>query len=316
MNKIAILLLITLVGIGNATFSHAAEEQEKAILVTGASSGIGLKVTEMLAANGYVVYAGARKEADLKRLEAMDNVESIRLDVTKQDEIAAAVKTVEAKGRGLYGLINNAGIVILGPLIEVPVDELQWQMDVNVLGPYRVTQAFAPLIIASKGRISTTGSISGILSGNMFGQYSMSKHAIEAFTDSLATEMERFGVKVSVVEPGNFKSNIGQTFAKRYASKEYLSADSAYAQDMESLTSRLATFSDAKDPAAVAEAFLHAMSADQPKRRYMVTPNKNQADFTLSQAMREMLQLNQDQEYSLSMDELKAMLEKVASELP
>lgn len=316
MNRIVLLLLITMVSLSCASQSLASAEPKKAILVTGASSGIGLKITETLSANGFVVYAGARKEADLKRLEAMDNVESIRLDVTKQNEIDAAVKTVEAKGRGLYGLINNAGIVILGPLIEVPVEELQWQMDVNVYGPYRVTQAFAPLIIASKGRISTTGSISGILSGSLFGQYSMSKHAIEAYTDSLATEMDRFGVKVSVVEPGNYKSNIGQTFAKRYAKKDYLGEDSAYLEDMEGLTARLTASSVAKEPVAVAEAFLHAMSAEQPKRRYMVTPNKNQADYTLAQAMREMLQLNQGQEFSLSTDELKALLDKVASELP
>jgi NAD(P)-dependent dehydrogenase (short-subunit alcohol dehydrogenase family) len=273
MNKILLSLMLIFFSTMIST-GHANDKAQQAVLVTGASSGIGLQITKTLADNGYLVYAGARKEDDLKRLEAMDNVESVRLDVTKQAEIDAAVKTIEAKGRGLYGLVNNAGIVVLGPLIEVPIEELQWQFDVNVYGPYRVTQAFAPLIIASKGRISTTGSISGILSGDMFGHYSMSKHAIEAYTDSLASEMARFEVQVSVIEPGNYKSNIGENFAKRFASKDYLPEGSAYASDLEQLMSRMSAAGEQKEPIAVADAVLHALSAEKPKRRYMVTPNK------------------------------------------
>ena len=105
------------------------------VLVTGASSGIGLRMTEVLSQNGFIVYAGARSDDDLARLEAMDNVESIRLDVTIESDIVAAVDTVTEKGRGLYGLINNAGVAIFGPMSEVPLEQLEFQMDVNVLGP-------------------------------------------------------------------------------------------------------------------------------------------------------------------------------------
>lgn len=294
---------------------HEKELPQKAILVTGASSGLGAKITETLAANGFLVYATARKDADLKRLNEMDNVESIRLDVTKQEQIDAAVEYVREQGRGLYGLVNNAGVVILGPLTEVPVEEMEFQMDVNVTGPYRVTQAFAPLIIESKGRITTTGSISGILAGNMFGIYAMSKHAIEAYTDSLATELARFDVKVSVVEPGNFKSNIGGTFAKRYAEKGYLKEGSAYLKDMEALTARMDSAETAKEPTPVAEAVLHAMTSDRPKLRYMVTPSARSADVTIRQSLREMLQLNQDQEFTFDRDTLIKMMDEVAAEL-
>lgn len=293
----------------------AADTEPKAILVTGASTGIGLRITEVLAENGYIVYAGARKEADLKRLDAMDNVESVRLDVTVQEEIDAAVKFVEDKGRGLHGLVNNAGILVLGPMTEVPIDELEWQFDVNVYGPYRVTQAFAPMIIENKGRITTTGSISGILSGTMFGQYSMSKHAIEAFTDSLASEMARFDVKVSVVEPGNYKSKIGQTFYERLKKKGYWSEGSPYADEWDSMTARLGAESQAKDPKEVADAVLHAMSAEKPKLRYMVTPNEGQAHFTVGRAMQEMLELNHDQPYSLSRDQLVQLLDSQLEKL-
>jgi NAD(P)-dependent dehydrogenase (short-subunit alcohol dehydrogenase family) len=161
-----LLLLAFLPAIG------AAQDAQKAVLITGASTGIGRNMAETLAAEGHFVYAGARKQADLDELNAIDNIQAIRLDVTVQEEIDAAVETIKSEGRGLYGLINNAGVLVAGPLIEIDEEDLQFQMDVNVFGPYRVTKAFAPLIIESKGRISTTGSISGILSGPFFGAYS------------------------------------------------------------------------------------------------------------------------------------------------
>jgi len=102
-------------------FSSAQAENnpaQKAILVTGASSGLGRAMTEMMASNGYFVYAGARKDKDMQELNAIENVQAVRLDVNKQDEIDAAVKTITNAGRGLYGLVNNAGVVVLSPLIE------------------------------------------------------------------------------------------------------------------------------------------------------------------------------------------------------
>ena len=117
----------------------------RAVLVTGASSGIGRTTAEYLAAHGFFVYAGARKQADLDALNELENVQAIRLDVNIQEEIDAAVETVRAEGRGLYAVINNAGVVILAPLVEVSEEDLAFQMNVNVFGPYRVTKAFAPI---------------------------------------------------------------------------------------------------------------------------------------------------------------------------
>ncbi len=194
---------------------------QRAVLVTGASTGIGRKITEVLAANSHFVYAGARKQSDLDALNQIENVRSIRLDVTVQEEIDAAVETIQNGGRGLHGLVNNAGVFLGGPLTEVTEEELKWMFDVNVFGVYRVTQAFAPLIIESKGRITMIGSISSILSYPMFTQYSMSKHAIEAFADGLAEEMERFDVQVSIIEPGNYISKITNTALNRMADKGY-----------------------------------------------------------------------------------------------
>lgn len=288
--------------------SHAHEQ--RAILVTGASTGIGRHIAETLAANGHFVYAGARKQADLDALSKIENIQGIKLDVTIQEEIDAAVVTIQNAGRGLYGLINNAGIAIVGPLIEIDEEDMQFQMDVNLFGPYRVTRAFAPLIIESKGRITTTGSISGILSGYFMGPYSMSKHAIEAYTDSLAKEMEKFGVHVSVIEPGNYNSAIFDTLIRRMEHRGQTPEGSLYQEELEELMARVAIRPKDKEPDEVSEAFMHALFDANPKRRYMVVPNERQAEITIRKALEEMVQLNENQLYKYDRDALVTMLDK------
>mgnify|MGYP000344975268 CR=1 FL=1 len=285
-------------------------ESPKAVLVTGATSGIGLKITERLASEGYFVYAGARKQEDIDRLNKMDNVEAVRLDVTVQDDIDAAVQHVRDAGRGLWGIINNAGVFIGGPVTEVSVDETIWLFDVNVFGVYRVTQAFAPLIIESKGRISTIGSISGIGSSRFFSQYSMSKHALEAFTDTLAIEMQRFGVGVSIIEPGNYDSKIVETAWQRMQEKGYIDEDSPYAEDLEAFMKWPADRSIYKEPDDVAGAALHAMFSDEPKRRYLTVPNEDEARWAIGSMIRELVELNDWQAYSFTREELIAMLDE------
>lgn len=286
--------------------STAAAKEQKAVLVTGASSGIGRKITEVFAGKGYFVYAGARKQEDLDALNAMDNVQAVKLDVTIQEQIDAAVATVEQGGRGLHGLINNAGVFIGGPLVDVDLEEFKWLMDINVYGVYRVTQAFAPMIIESGGRISTIGSISGTLSGRYSGQYSMSKHAIEAYTDSLAAEIEPLGVKVSVIEPGNYNSEIGDTAKERMRKKneDYARKGSPFAEAFNTWLDRDWDRSRYKDPDEVAEAALHAMFADKPLRRYMVVPEEREASWTIGKQIQELVQLNDWQAYTYSREQL------------
>jgi NAD(P)-dependent dehydrogenase (short-subunit alcohol dehydrogenase family) len=215
MRRVA-LLLLALSSCG--AIAHAETEtaaQQKAVLVTGASTGVGRKITERLAADGYGFCAGARKPQDLEALGKIQNVQPLQLDVTKASDIAAAVESVTRSGRGPHGLVNNAGVAIAGPIAETSEEDFDFVMDVNICGPYRVTKAFAPLLVASNGRITTIGSISGILSSRDLAVYSISKRAIEAFTDSLALQMAPLGVEVSVVEPGNYNSEIGRSAAKR-----------------------------------------------------------------------------------------------------
>jgi NAD(P)-dependent dehydrogenase (short-subunit alcohol dehydrogenase family) len=287
---------------------------QKAVLVTGASTGIGRTITEVLAARGVFVYAGARKEKDLKELDAMENVKSIRLDVTIQEEIDAAVEMVRKEGRGLHGLVNNAGVAILAPLVEVEEAELDFLFDVNIYGPYRVTKAFAPMLIESKGRVTTISSISGILSGTLFGPYSMSKHAMEAYGDSLAREMKRFDVKVSLVEPGNYKSKIGETLVKRMQAKGMSFEDSAYREEIERIVPRVGERNEEADPKPVADAVYHALFSDNPKMRYMVVPDQEEAMWTISKAIQEMVQLNEGHEFSYTREQLIEMLDKALAE--
>ena len=114
-----------------------AEEAQHAVLVTGASTGIGRLIAEKLAADGHFVYAGARKPADIAALSAIQNIQGVRLDVTVQSDIDAAVTLVEAGGMGLYGVVNNAGVNVLAPLIEIDEDELDFLFNVNIYGHIR-----------------------------------------------------------------------------------------------------------------------------------------------------------------------------------
>jgi len=270
-------------------------ESQKAVLVTGASTGIGRKITERLAADGYFVYAGARKDRDLAELNAIENVQALRLDVTKPEEIAAAVEAVTAAGRGLHGLVNNAGVAITGPFSDTSEEDFDFVMQVNVYGPWRVTKAFTPLIVAGKGRITTISSISGILSARDLGVYSMSKHAVEAFADSLALQMEPQGVRVSLVEPGNYNSEIGKSAARR------------------SGVSRLTDRSVYKSPDEVAAAVMLALFEPEPKRRYLVVPNAYEGEITIRKAVQELVELNEGHAYTYERDALVRMLDEAVA---
>jgi NAD(P)-dependent dehydrogenase (short-subunit alcohol dehydrogenase family) len=308
--------LVPLVAISYLTLSPAtAQEPEnlRAVLITGTSTGIGLRMTEVLSQNGFFVYAGARKAEDLERLDAMENVKAVRLDVTIQSEIDAAVELVRAEGRGLYGLINNAGVAVMGPLIEQPEEELELIIDVNLLGPYRVTKAFADLLTESGGRVLTVSSIAGILSGPFIGAYSITKHGVEAYTDALAAELQRFDVAVAAVEPGNFKSQITASMVRRMREAGYSAEGSRYGSMLDLVTGPLDR-SQYKEPTDVALAALDFLTSESPKRRYMVVPNRAEAEITIRQALFELVQLNEDQPYAFTRDELVRMLDEALGE--
>jgi len=288
---------------------------QRAVVVTGANSGIGLKITEKLAGSGYHVYAGARKADDLERLNAMDNVTAVKLDVTVQEDVDKAVEFIRTQGRGLWGLVNNAGVAALGPVVATTQQDLDFQFGVNVFGVYRVTRAFAPLIIESKGRITTIGSISGYIAEDNGSAYSMTKFAMEAFTDSLAMEMAPLGVTVSIVEPGSFKTAIWRKMADHTLAQAREAKGEASAEVKQSAEGIASFGAGQPEPDAVAAAVEHALFAESPKRRYMVTPDQYQAMLTLKDAIRRVAELNHDHEFSYSRDELVKMMDEALDAL-
>jgi NAD(P)-dependent dehydrogenase (short-subunit alcohol dehydrogenase family) len=287
---------------------------QKAVLVTGASTGIGRNIAETLAEAGYYVFAGARKDKDLAELDAIENVHSIRLDVTSQEDIDAAVKIVRNSGKGLYGLVNNAGVAVFGGLTQTPDSDLEFVFDVNVFGVVRVTRAFAPMIIEQRGRIITIGSTSGILSSSIVGVYSMSKHAIEAFTDSLAAELKVSGVGVSVVEPGDYKSQILKKASSRRVAAVEDGGGTLSERERYILASIAESGLSLEEPDAVSAAVMHALFSDTPKRRYMVVSAASEAERTIRKAIEELVQLNEGHIYSYDRDRLVEMLDEALAE--
>ena len=227
-------------------------------------------------------------------------MQAVKLDVTRQEDIDAAVATITKAGRGLYGLVNNAGVATVGSATETSPEEFDFVMQVNVFGPYRVTRAFAPLIIAAKGRITTIGSISGVLAPRDLAAYAMSKHAVEAFGDSLSLQMAPLGVLVSIVEPGNYDSDIGKNVTKRTG-----------------VESRLTNRSNYKKPDEVAASVELALFEATPKRRYMTTPDQSEAERTIRKQVEQLVQLNEGHVHTYDRDALVRMLdEAMASARP
>jgi NAD(P)-dependent dehydrogenase (short-subunit alcohol dehydrogenase family) len=296
------LLLLSLLAmlIGNdavaADTMPSGDSPKRAVLVTGASVGIGRKVAERLAAEGYFVFAGARKEQDLKALDAIPNVKAVRLDVTIPAEVAAAVEVVRSSGLPLHGIVNNAGVAVVDPVLSMSEADFDFQMQVNVYGVFRVTKAFAPLVIASKGRIVNISSISAFLSDGGTSAYTMSKAAVEAFTNVLAVEMAPLGVSVIAVEPGAYNTDILKPALARSVTKGFKADRSAM-----------------KPPDEVATAVLQALSDAKPKRRYMIVPEQAQAAETIQGVVDVLMQLNADQAYTYDRAALNRMMDESAA---
>lgn len=286
------------------------DNQARSILVTGATTGIGRNLAETLAGEGYHVYAGARTNSEMAELNAIKNITAVRLDVTKQDQIDAAVAMIRNKGTGLYGLVNNAGIGGGGPVLQTTIEDQTGVYQVNVEGVYRITKAFAPLIIESKGRITSTGSVAGTISNAGFNAYSGSKHWIEAFTDALVDEMTSKGVAVSVIEPGNYQTHIRRnTLLAAFA--KVTAAGGEITDDMQKMYDRTEAYElSFKKPDEVTEAFMHALFDDEPLRRYMVTPSQRERDYAIGVKVRQLVQLNHWGPHRYSRDQLVEVLDK------
>src|SRR4051812_8318435 len=184
-----------------------AMSTSNAVLVTGASSGMGKACALRLSQGGFTVFAAVRKERDAQELRAL-GLRPVVLDVTKQQTISDAVRSIEAivGSAGLAGLVNNAGIAVTGPVELLPLAELRRQFEVNVFGQVAVTQAFLPLLRAARGRIVNVGSVGAKFALPFAAALNSSKAAFESISDSLRMELRPSGIRVVLVSPGSIRT--------------------------------------------------------------------------------------------------------------
>lgn len=307
----SILLGWVLFATSHASFAEfpKAIEGKKIVLITGASTGIGRLTAETLARAGHLVYAGARKKTDLDALNAIDNIRALRLDVTDQAQIDTAYQRVRSESGALWGVVNNAGINRIDPMIEIDMDDLEMLFDVNVFGAVRVTRTFAPLVIESQGRIIVVSSISGILAGlPAYGGYAMSKHAIEAYIDQLSEEMKPLNVKVAGIEPGNFDSQIGSTRCKGIVddAKTYRWYAELMQEHFDYCKQRLTGQMDSgsPEPVPVANAIADALFSDSPKEHYLVVSDPFESEIVMRKSFERIHHLNMSLATPYSRNEL------------
>jgi len=248
------------------------------VVITGASTGIGEACALELDRLGFRVFAGVRADADGERLRRRSSprLVPLRLDVTDGQQVADAAQAVaEAVGpAGLAGLVNNAGIVVAGPVELLPLDAWRRQFEVNLIGQVAVTQALLPLVRTARGRIVFIGSVNGRLAAPYLGPYAASKHALEAVADSLRVELRTWGIPVALVEPGSVKTPIwdkSRAAADRLAEDLTPAGKALYGEDIAAMrraTQRLAARGMPVE--RVVRAVVHALTARRPKTRYLL----------------------------------------------
>lgn len=249
-----------------------------AVLITGASRGIGEACALRLDRAGFRVFAGVRRpeDGDALRRKASDRLAPVRLDVLDPARVAAAAEEVRAAvgDEGLAGLVNNAGVVVAAPLEFVPLDEVRHQLEVNLLGPLALVQALLPTLRRARGRIVNIGSVAGKSALPFMGPYAMSKFALEALTDALRVELMPWDVRVAVVEPGAVATSIWRASIKaadELAQRLPPQARELYGKAMAVVRQRALSGEQRGIPAErVARAVEHALTADAPRTRYLL----------------------------------------------
>ena len=253
----------------------------QSVVITGASTGIGWASAKLLLERGFRVFGSVRKQADADRLKSEfgANFTPLLFDVTDEAAVLAAARTVRAalNGETLTGLVNNAGVAVAGPVLELAADEFRRQMDVNVMGPIISTQAFGPLLGSDpslkgpKGRIVMISSVAGKSGNPLTPAYAASKHAIEGLSESLRREMMLFGIDVIIVAPGAVKTPI---WAKSvdvdisgYRNSPYFPA----LEKARAFTKHLSEIG--LPPERIAETIANALTTAHPRVRYQITPD-------------------------------------------
>jgi NAD(P)-dependent dehydrogenase (short-subunit alcohol dehydrogenase family) len=253
----------------------------RSVVVTGASTGIGWATAKLLLDRGFRVFGSARKQADADRLkgEFGANFAPLLFDVTDEAAVLSAAREVRdaLNGETLAGLVNNAGIAVAGPVLELPADEFRRQMEVNVIGPVIATQAFGPLLGSDpllkgpKGRIVMISSVSGKNGAPMLSAYAASKHAIEGLSESLRRELMLFGIDVIIVAPGAVQTPIWSK-AEEVDISGY--RNSPFFPALQKIRAYMLRLGATGLPAEkIAERIFEALTLTNPKVRYSIVPD-------------------------------------------
>lgn len=234
---------------------------KKVVLVTGASSGIGHATAKLFLKEGAIVYGTSRKQ----EVCALDGIHMLTMDQTDDASVNNAIQTLLAREGRLDILVNNAGMGIAGPVLDMTPDDLKRQFDVNLFGALRVLRAAAPALFKSKGRIINVSSVAGFVAIPFQGAYSASKFALESLTESLRAEIRPLGVTVTLVQPGDTKTD----FTKNRAALHHIS--SAYETRYQASVKRMEKDEqNGMPPEAVARVIIKAAKAKKPHVRYTV----------------------------------------------
>lgn len=248
---------------------------QRSILITGASSGIGLASVRMMKARGWRVLATARQASDLARLKSEEGVEAIALELSSAASAAAcANEALQRTGGELSALFNNAAYGQIGAVEDLSADVLRRQLEVNVIGTHELTRRIIPAMRAkSAGRIVQCSSVLGFVTGPYRGAYSASKYALEALSDALRLELRGTGIHVSIIEPGPIRTRFLESALARF--KATIDIDGS--AHRETYLARLAAMESGGrstfklEPEAVARKLVHAVESERPQRRYYVT---------------------------------------------
>lgn len=245
----------------------------KCVLITGAAGGLGQALVELLVAHEWRVYATDFSEEALDQVRHDPDVVPIVMDVTDQASVESAFAKVSGQTDRLHGIVNFAGILAIGSMVDMPEEQLQRVLEVNVMGTYRTNKLFFPLVHAAKGRIINISSETGWQSGAPFnGAYAMSKHAIEAYSDSLRRELALLGVRVIKVQPGPFQTSMLNSIEEQFSRAE---RESTYFRRVLRRLKVLATKTSDKghDPDELAKVLHRALTTKVPKASYSVKPD-------------------------------------------
>lgn len=284
------------------------------ILITGAGTGIGRLYTDTFAQRGHEVYACVYRNSEVSELNQLKNVSSLQVDITKTSDIQNMVKWIEEKNNSLYGLINNAGVADLWPLYESTTDDIYRVFNVNVMGAFNVTKALLPFLIKSKGRIVNIGSVAGTVAGAFYGAYSISKYGMEAFSEVLKREVRKFGIHVSLIKPGFFKSDITKHIMPIFDARKGKFDNSIYNQEINSLfdqmnNSNVVDGSQYPTPERVVEGVYDALFSANPKGKYLIVSNKKEYKVVIDWVLKYLVELNSHNEFSYSHKELHDLLD-------